>query len=164
MDDLESNRKPAVTPRTHFPKTLGVVFLAFLAVPVALPKKAKEKSRLNLVNTVYVTGIGGAAYYVRENLSDQTCLARTAKADDADAILEVWEGITPCQVTLSKMCQGVSATVTDRQTGKVIWYRTDNEISTPGVGGPEAAGKWILWQLNSSACNGRKSKAPNSSP
>jgi hypothetical protein len=162
---MANNGNPTFPVKSHFPKTLGALLLTLFAVPVALPKKGKEKSRLNLINTVYITGTGRAADSVRENLSKTTCLKPAALADDADAILEVWEEVNPCRRTLSKACQGVSGTVRDARTGKVIWYRTDDDITAAlSVGGSEAAGKWILWQLDSAACKGRRSKPSRSSP
>jgi len=143
--------------RSLIVRALMVGLLISLAQPVALAKKKKDTSaRLKSLETICVEGFGEAADYVRRNLAQQTCLKHTMVESEADAILEIWEGTSPCRSALSRLCQAISAKLIDRPTNKVLWFRRDDELQ-PALtfGAQDVAGKWVLWNLHNSCCKGR---------
>ncbi len=121
----------------------------------AKKNKTKTKERLRSLQTVVVSGEGSVARYVRRNLEEQTCL-RAPEEEGADAILAVSQRMLPCRRGLAGMCLGVSATLTDGETGKVLWFRSDEDFgSVLSLGVDQTAGKWVLWNLNGACCKGR---------
>ena len=139
----------------------GLVMMCFVTLSSPRPgvaKKNKEKvsERLQALQVVHVVGEGPVAGYVKRNLEQQTCLREPEENEGAEAVLTVSQRIWPCNIALSGMCLSVSATLTDPQTDKVLWYRTDDTLGNRfSVGIDEAGGKWILWNLRSSCCKKR---------
>lgn len=124
----------------------------------ALAKKRKDKNavRLETLQTVFVQGSDLTAMYVRRNLEGSTCLKEAAVADEADALLEVWEDTVPCRMSPDRFCLGIRARLMDRKTRKTLWFRSDDDMgSRLSLGGGQTAGKWVLWQLSGSCCKGR---------
>jgi hypothetical protein len=152
--------KPS-TWRVRGPVLLGLLIL-FLLIPsfppLANAKKDKKeiKERLRSLQVVHVVGEGPVARYVKQHIEQTTCLREPEEDEGAEAILTVSQQMWPCHIALSGMCPSVSATLTDTQTGKVLWYRTDGTLGNRlSIGIDEAGGKWILWNLRSSCCKNR---------
>ena len=122
----------------------------------AKKNKEKIKERLRSLQVVHVVGEGPVARYVKQNIEQKTCLREPGENEGAEAILTVWQEIRPCQVALSGICLSVTAKLTDAQTSKVLWFRTDDQFgSRMSVGIDEAGGKWVLWNLDSTCCRKR---------
>lgn len=124
--------------------------------PLASAKKNKRKERLRSLETVHVTGQGKVAEYVKRNVEKKTCLKSPEEGEAAEAILDVWQHMMPCRSSLSGLCLSASAKLTDGETGKVLWFRTDDDLGSRfSIGVEEAAGKWLLWGLRNACCKGR---------
>ena len=147
--------------RVRGPALLSLLILALPFCSSLPPVNAKEnkkgtKQRLQSIQVVHVVGEGPVAGYVKRNLEQQTCLREPEENEAAEAVLTVSQRIWPCNIALSGMCLSVNATLTDPQTDKVLWYRTDDTLGNRfSVGIDEAGGKWILWNLRSSCCKKR---------
>ena len=143
-------------------KALMLCLVLSCAQPLALAKKKKDTSlRLKSLETIYVEGFGQAADYIRRNLARETCLKQTTEESEADAILEIWEGTSPCRSALSGICQAISAKLRDRPSGEVLWFRRDDELRPAlAIGTRDVAPKWVLWNLDSACCRGRASPPP----
>jgi hypothetical protein len=143
------------------PVLFGLLITCLLilsAQPLAGAKKNKDeiKERLRSLEAVHVMGEGPVARYVKQNLEKQTCLREPEQDEGADAVLTVSQQIWPCQLALSKMCLSVTAKLTDAETDEVLWFRTDDQFgSRTSIGIDEDAGKWVLWNLNSTCCKKR---------
>ena len=133
-----------------------LVSLLTLVSPTAAPKKEDVKRRLRSLETIHVEGTGRAAEYASRHLMRETCLKRAISEDEADAILEIWQRPAPCRGALARICLEVSMKLVDAETKKVLYYRTESEFgSALSLQVDEAAGKWVLWNLNGASCKGR---------
>jgi hypothetical protein len=137
-------------------RVVAVLAAASLLAGDAFPKKKDDKARLKEIEAIFVRGDGPAVEYIERNLGQETCLVRARSEQDADAILEIRQDNRPCRSALSGLCIEITAILTDRQTKKVIWFRTDSEFGSRAlVGVDETAGKWVLWNLNGACCKDR---------
>jgi hypothetical protein len=149
------------TPLLRAGSLLGKVLAAGLLIALFQPltlakKKNKRTERLRSLESVYIDGEGLAAEYIRRNIAQQTCLKHVPTEEMADARLEVWEKIGPCPMQRTRVCRGISARLIDRESGKTLWFRSDDEIAgATSFTGSQVAGKWVLWNLNSACCKGR---------
>jgi len=131
-------------------------FLLASVSPGAASKKEDVKRRLRSLELIHVEGTGQAAAYASRHLMKETCLKRALSADEADAVLEVWEHPAACRSALSRICLEVSMKLVDQETKKVLYFRSDNELgSALSLNTADAAGKWVLWNLNGACCKGR---------
>jgi hypothetical protein len=138
---------------------LAIGLLVCFAQPLALAKKKEKfnvKARLRSIEAVYVEGYNRSADYVRQNLSEQTCLTYTPSRGEADAVLEVRENLQPCEQSLGRRCQSVSGKLYDRESMKLLWFREDESllVSVP-LGGMNTRAEWILRDLDHACCEGR---------
>ena len=154
---MQVKRTPLLREGSLFGKVLAAALLIALFQPCSLAKKKNKcAERLRSLESIYVDGTGLAAEYIRRNMAEQTCLKRVPREEMADARLEVWENIRPCPMSLTGVCRGISARLIDRESGKALWYRSDDEnAGAPSLGGSDSAGKWVLWNLNSACCKDR---------
>lgn len=154
---METRRTPLLGAGSLVGRALAIGLLITLSPPLSLAKKKNKRvERLRSLESVYIDGTGLAAEYIRRNLAQQTCLKRVPSEEMADARLEVWENIGPCQSKITGICRGISARLIDRESGKALWYRSDDEIAgATSLGGSDSAGKWVLWNLDSACCKGR---------
>jgi hypothetical protein len=122
----------------------------------ASPKKDDVKRRLRSLDQIHVEGTGRVAAYVSRNLVEETCLKRALSEENADAILEVWQRPAPCRSSQFRICVEVSMKLIDRETKKVLYYRSDSEFgSALSLNVEEAAGQWVLWNLRAACCKDR---------
>jgi hypothetical protein len=134
--------------------TLAVLSLASPAA--AGPKKDDVKRRLRSLERIHVDGTGRVAAYVSRNLAQETCLKRALSEEDVDAILEVWQRPAPCRSSQFRVCVEVSMKLVDRETKKVLYYRSDSEFgSALSLNVEAAAGQWVLWNLEAACCKDR---------
>jgi hypothetical protein len=145
-------------------RSLALVLLVSLALPLAFAKKKKKfdvKARLKSIETVYVEGYSRSADYIRQNLSNETCLKYMPNQANADAVLEVREEVGPCSDRMARSCQAISGKLYDRETKKLLWFREDDTlpVSIP-LGGMDKRAQWLLWNLENACCKGRSSPPP----
>lgn len=143
--------------RTWVCRILAVTMVFGIAGADSLAKKKKDKkARLKEIEAVFVHGYGPAVAYIERNLGQETCLVSARREEDADAVLEIRQDTRPCQSAVRGLCVEITALLTDRQTDKVIWFRTDSNIgSRTSIGVDDAVGKWVLWNLNGACCKDR---------
>lgn len=151
-----TTRRSAREVRTWLWPVIAALAVVILLVGNAFPKKKDAKARLKEIEAIYVHGYGPAVDYVERHLGQETCLVRARSEQDADAVLEIRQDNRPCRSALSGLCVEITAILTDRQTKKVIWFRTDRDLGSRAlVGVDETAGKWVLWNLNGACCKDR---------
>jgi hypothetical protein len=144
--------------RFRYLAAIGIVVSSLVAAHAlaASAKKDDVKRRLRSLELIQVQGTGRVADYASRNLMQETCLKRALSQEQADAVLEVWQRPSPCRSSLTRICLEVSMKLVDRETGKVLYYRTDREFGGAlGVNVEESAGKWVLWNLNAACCKDR---------
>jgi hypothetical protein len=154
---MQLTMKTAPGLRIWVCRVLAVAMAFGLAGADALAKKKKDKkARLKEIEAVYVQGYGPAVAYIEQNLGQETCLVGARTEEDADAVLEIRQDTRPCRSALRGLCVEITALLTDRQTDKVIWFRTDSNIgSRSSIGVDDSVGKWVLWNLNGACCKNR---------
>jgi hypothetical protein len=141
-----------------------VCLLVCSAQPLALGKKNKKNSRARLktLQTIYVDGSPIAVSYIRNNLSQETCLTYAPQPSEADAILDVQADMPrPCPDWGARMCVEISARLLDPKTDEVLWFVEDDHLPLADVihqtNGPY---QWVLWNLKNACCKGRLLTTP----
>jgi len=119
--------------------------------------KKERAARLGSLQTIYVDGPGEAASYVRENLSQKTCLQNMPERSEADAVLDIMEGgPAPCTTGLAGLCTSITVQLIDAKTNEALWTAADEfplRMDLPQQAhGP---GDWVLWILRQVCCKGR---------
>ncbi len=146
-----------------------VCIAIFSAQHVALGKKNKKEraARLQSLQTIYVDGSGKAASYVRENLSQKTCLLSEPERSEADAVLDIMEeeSPAPCTTGPTGLCTSITVQLIDAKTDEALWTATDEfplRMDIPHQAhGP---GDWVLWILRQVCCKDRPIPAQPKDP
>lgn len=125
-----------------------LLLVTLVAVPSVMAReKAGSRPELCTIKTVAVTGNSEAATKVRREVEQRTWLKLVGSSEKADAVLDIAESRTEHGGLLSVQKATVSATLTQRSSGDIVWSNSRTFNSDPLRSGASVAAKLVLSDL-----------------
>jgi len=150
------NRNSSLTGRTAVLLAAGI-WLLCAGWSLPLPpedgdiENAREKQGSNrelcAIKTVAVAGNSEAATKVRKEVEQRTWLKLVGSPEKADAVLDVAESRTEHGRRISVQKATVSATLTMRSSGEIVWSDSSTFDGDPLRSGASVAAKLVLSHL-----------------